>query len=186
MTFCIKYTCVVLLCLLPTLPVSAQDSLTEGIRLFQDGQLVKARQFFETLHTQQPTNRNVTFYIGRIAFEEKKYEHAIEWLKQSIDEAPCNADQALWLGRAYGYHAQQVNIFRKPFLAKKVQEHFEKAVACDPSHVAARWDLMEYYLRAPGFLGGSTEKAKEQATRIRQFDPDEGQKAWELVSELQR
>ena len=188
MAFFIKHIRIVLLTCIFAAYSFAQDNLEEGIQLFQDGRLVEARQFFEIIQKQQPANSQISFYLGRIAFEEKEYEQAIDWfsqaMDQTVDDEQCNVEFSLWLGRAYGYHAQQVNIFRQPFLAKRVQENFEKAIVCDPNHVAARWDLMEYYLKAPGFLGGSTENAKKQATHIQQLDPEEGQKAWALIAEI--
>lgn len=164
--------------------IDAQDTLETGIQLFQDRKPTQARRIFETLLEQQSASPIVAFYLGRITFDEKDYGKAIVWFKKSLDTGQCHAEYYLWLGRAYGYYTQQASIFRQPFLAKKVQKHFERAVSCDPSLVAARWDLMEYYLRAPGFLGGSTKKAKEQATAIQQRDPEEGQKAWELIAEI--
>ena len=96
--------------------------------------------------------------------------------------APSEAH--LWLGRAYGYQAQRSNLLRKPLLARKVHAHLEQAVACDPDHVAARWDLMEYYAKAPGFLGGSRRKAGEQAAAIARLDPAEGRKARQFLAEM--
>ena len=73
---------------------------------------------------------------------------------------------------------------RKPLLARKVHAHLEQAVACAPDHVAARWDLMEYYAKAPGFLGGSRRKAGEQAAVIARLDPAEGRKARQFLAEM--
>ena len=176
-------TCLVLLCLFSSSPAVAQNDLQTGVQLFEAGQLVKARQFFEALHQQQPINTSAPFYLGRIAYAEKNYEQAIPWFKMAVDGEQCNADYHVWLGRAYGHHAQQVNIFRKPALARQVYIHFEKAVGCDPDHVAAHWDLMEYYLRAPRFLGGSRKKAEEQAAIITRLDPAAGQKAQQFIAD---
>ena len=180
-------TCLVLLCLFLCFPFGptafAQQNLQTGLQLFEAGELVKARQFFEALHQQQPTNTSAPFYLGRIAFAEENYEQAIPWFQKAADGEECNADYHLWLGRAYGHRAQQVSLFRKPALAKRVRIHFEKAVGCDPNHVAARWDLMEYYLKAPRFLGGSRKKAVEQAEIITRLDPAEGQKARQFIAE---
>ena len=176
----------IFLILLSTAQTETQDNLEEGIQLFQDSKPAQARRIFELLLEQQATNPTIAFYLGRITFDEQDYEQAIVWFKKSLDTGQCHAEYSLWLGRAYGYYTQQASIFRQPFLAKKVQRHFERAVSCDPNHVAARWDLMEYYLKAPGFLGGSTKKAKEQATAIQQRAPQEGQRAWALIAELDK
>ena len=186
MSLFLKLGGALLLILLSASHTDAQDTLEKGIQLFQDGKPTQARRVFELLLEQETANPTVAFYLGRIAFDEQDHERAIGWFEKSLDTGQCQAEYYVWLGRAYGYYTQQANVFRQPFLAKKVQKLFERAVSCDPNHIAARWDLMEYYLRAPGFLGGSTKKAKEQATAIQQRDPQEGQKAWELVAELDK
>ncbi len=186
MSLFLKLTGVLLLIMLSAAQTDAQDTLAKGIQLFQDGKPTQARKVFKLFLEQQPANPTVAFYLGRIAFDQKDYGRAIGWFKKSVDTEQCHAEYYLWLGRAYGYYTQRASVFRQPFLAKEVQKHFEQAVSCDPNHVAARWDLMEYYLRAPGFLGGSTKKAKEQATAIQQHNPQEGRKARELIAELDK
>ncbi len=176
-----------LLCLFSVPPAAAQDNLQTGVQLFEAGQLVEARQFFEALHQQQPTNTSAPFYLGRIAYAEKNYEQAIPWFEEAVDGEQCNADYHVWLGRAYGRHVEQMSMFRKlrnVSLVKLTRTHFEKAVGCDPTHVAAHWDLMHYYAEAPGFVGGSRKKAKEQAAIITRLDPAEGQKARQFIAEM--
>ena len=43
---------------------------------------------------------------------------------------------------------------------------FETAVALNGSNVDARADLASYYIEAPSFLGGSSEKAQAQADQV--------------------
>ena len=180
-------TCLVLLCLFSSPSAVAQDNLQTGVQLFEAGQWVEARQFFEALHQQQPTNTSAPFYLGRIAYAEKNYEQAVPWFEKAVDNEQCNADYHMWLGRAYGRHVEQMSIFRRLrnlSLVRNVRTHFEKAVSCDPTHVAAHWDLMQYYRDAPGFVGGSRKKAEEQATIITRLDPAEGQKARQFIAKM--
>ena len=176
----------VLLCLFSSPPAFAQNNPQTGLQLFEAGQLAEARQFFEALHQQQPTNTSAAFYLGRIAYAEKNYEQAIPWFEKAVDGEQCNADYHMWLGRTYGRHAEQTSMFRLGLrfsLVKHVRTHFEKAVGCDPTHVAAHWDLMEYYARVPRFLGGSRKKAEEQVAIITRLDPAEGQKARQFLTQ---
>ena len=178
-------TCLVLFCLFSSPSAVAQDDLQTGVQLFEAGQLAKARQFFEALHQQQPTNTSAPFYLGRIAYAEKNYEQAIPWFEEAVDGEQCNADYHVWLGRAYGRHVEQMSMFRKLrnlSFVRNVRTHFEKAVGCDPTHMAAHWDLMHYYAEAPGFVGGSRKKAEEQAAIITRLDPAEGQKAQQFIA----
>ena len=174
--------------LLATVAAFGQDSgastLEDGIRLFRTGQLEDARRIFEAAHERQPSDTEAAFYLGRVAFEREDFETAIDWFAQAADGEGCPAEAYLWLGRAYGYHAQRSSLLHKPLLARKTHAHLEQAVACAPDHVAAHWDLMEYYAKAPIFLGGSRKKAGEQANIIARLDPAEGRKARQFLAEM--
>lgn len=162
----------------------AAPTLDDGIELFHAGRLADARRIFAAAHERQPTDTRAVFYLGRVAFAEEDFEAAIDWFARAADVEGCPAEAHLWLGRAYGYQAQRSSLLRKPLLARKVHTHLEQAVACDPDHVAARWDLMEYYAKAPVFLGGSRKKASEQADVIARLDPAEGRKARQFLADM--
>ena len=51
---------------------------------------------------------------------------------------------------------------------------FERAVELDPANREAAGDLFDYYLDAPGFLGGGVNKAEALAAAVAQRDPAEG------------
>jgi tetratricopeptide (TPR) repeat protein len=156
-------------CLLAAAPIAMAQSgeaVDSGVQLFERGQLSEAQQFFEHFVVAQPNDPLGAFYLGRIAFEEQHYDRAIEWFEKAVEQESANSDYHLWLGRAYGQQALRSNILIQPFLAKKVKAHFEQAVALNPDNLAARADLQEYYEKAPGFLGGSPEKARQQAEEI--------------------
>jgi tetratricopeptide (TPR) repeat protein len=59
-------------------------------------------------------------------------------------------------------------------LARRTKGEFERAVDLDSTYVAPREGLLRYYLAAPGFLGGSSEKAREQAAVIAKLNPYRG------------
>jgi len=59
-------------------------------------------------------------------------------------------------------------------LAPKMKSAWEKAIALDPKNLDARTSLIQYYLQAPGFMGGSVEKAKEVAGQVLKLKPAEG------------
>jgi len=147
-------------------PAGAAEDITVGIQLFDEGRLAEARQFCESFAREHPGDPAGLFYLGRIAFAEEHYEEAAAWFEKAVRLGDGNSDYHLWLGRAYGHQAERASVLRQPLLARKVKEHFEKAVALNPENLAARYDLMEYYLRAPRLLGGGQEKAREQAEEI--------------------
>jgi tetratricopeptide (TPR) repeat protein len=126
------------------------------------------------------------FAQGQQAFQAQQYEHAVRWLEQAIQLDTTQAEYYLWLGRAYGYQAQQAAPGEQFFLARKVQKAFEKAVDMNPELLAARLDLLAFYLQAPSLVGGSVEKAKAQAVEIIKRDAQQGRLAWQQCQRANR
>jgi tetratricopeptide (TPR) repeat protein len=56
-------------------------------------------------------------------------------------------------------------------LAKKVRNEFERAVELDRKSWEARTDLAEFYLEAPGIVGGGKDKARAQADALASLNP---------------
>lgn len=119
------------------------------------------------------------FALGQAAVRMRQYERAVAWFEQAVQLDPTNAGYHLWLGRAYGHQARRASAGEQFFLARKVRRHLEKAVVLDPDDIAARRDLMQYYLQAPGLLGGSVAKAQKQAEEIAKRDASQGLLAWQ-------
>lgn len=104
--------------------------------------------------------------MGRIYDAQGKSGDAVDWFEKAVKINDKNALHHLQLGNALGTEAQKASKLRQPFLARRIKTEFELAVACDPKLADAHEGLMEFYLQAPGFMGGSLEKAKEQAQII--------------------
>jgi len=116
----------------------------------------------------------VYLLMGQDYFGLAEYKQATDSLEKAAALAPTNAECLLWLGRAYGRRAEISNPLSAPGFASKSRQMFEKAVALDPSNREAVGDLFDYYLGAPGFLGGGENKAESLAAKVAQHDPAEG------------
>lgn len=86
---------------------------------------------------------------------------------------PGNSRYHLWLGRVYGQKADHSSFWTAAGLARKVRSEFETAVQLDPRDVEARSDLGEYYLEAPGVMGGGKDKAESEAQQVSALDPSQ-------------
>jgi tetratricopeptide (TPR) repeat protein len=107
---------------------------------------------------------------GQAAMKAGDYDKAIDVFKQAVAKSPKNPDAHFHLGEAYGSAAEKASLFGQASLAAKCRDEFEAAVALDPNHIDAREGLIDFYLLAPGFMGGSEEKALLQAQEIKKRD----------------
>ena len=95
----------------------------------------------------------------------------ISTCEKAVALAPNNSRYHLWLGRVYGEKADSSNFISAASLAGKVRTEFETAVRLGPDSVDARSDLGEFYLEAPGIVGGGRDKAEAQAKTLSTLDP---------------
>jgi cytochrome c-type biogenesis protein CcmH/NrfG len=112
--------------------------------------------------------------IGRDRFMLGDYKKAAEAFERAFSMEPANSEYADWLGRSFGRRAETASPFFGPRYASQAREYFEKAVALDPGSEAAQRDLFDYYLEAPGFLGGGYDKAEAIARKIAERNPGQG------------
>jgi tetratricopeptide (TPR) repeat protein len=124
--------------------------------------------------------------IGRNQFMLGEFKKASESYQQALAADPSNSEYEHWLGKALGKRAETASPFTAPGLASKARQHFEKSVALNPGNKAAVDDLFEYYLEAPGFLGGGLDKAARLAESIAALDPAEGLWAQARIAERRK
>jgi tetratricopeptide (TPR) repeat protein len=129
------------------------------------------------LLNQQTDDARVNFLLGRDFFMLGEYKKSTEYIQKAIAAQPSNGDYEDWLGKIYGKRAEVSNPLLAPGLAVKARQAFERSIELNPKSSEALDDLFEYYLEAPGFLGGGYEKAKEVAARVAAIDPSEGHSA---------
>jgi Flp pilus assembly protein TadD len=121
--------------------------------------------------------------IGRNHYMLGDYKKATQAFQAAVAAQPANSDHYLWLGRAFGRRAEQSSPFTAPAYAGKARQNFEKAVELNPRNLEALSDLFEYYLEAPGFLGGGLDKATLLVTKIAGLDPVEAHYAQYKLAE---
>jgi tetratricopeptide (TPR) repeat protein len=121
--------------------------------------------------------------MGRDYYMQGDYKRSTEALEKALAAEPGVATHALWLGRAYGRRAESSSVFTAPGLASKARQYLERAVELDPRDLDALSDLFDYYVEAPGFLGGGMEKARRTAERMERISPAEGYLAQAKLAE---
>ncbi|MEO1023407.1 MAG: tetratricopeptide repeat protein [Bacteroidota bacterium] len=150
--------------------VYSQSAFDSGKSAFDNGDYERATRHFDEVKDSPEAQ----FYLGRIAFLNNDFSKAISWIEKAKKTEPDSSKYYLWLGHGYGRKAQNSSKLRQPFLAKKSLSNYEKSVEIDPANIEARNSLIEFYLQAPGFMGGGTDKAYKQVEAIAEIDPFQG------------
>jgi tetratricopeptide (TPR) repeat protein len=121
------------------------------------------------------------FQQGREALSKGELDKAVGLFQKAVAAKPNESDYHFWLGSAYGNQAMKANMVSQVSLAKKTLAEFEKAVQLDPNNIEARFGLIDYYLRAPGFMGGGEDKAIQQAAEVKKREGLAGHRAYARI-----
>ncbi len=111
--------------------------------------------------------------IGKSQYMRGEFKRASEAFESAVKANPRNSEYRMWLGRAYGRRAETASFITAPGLASKARDSFERAVELNPRNLEAVSDLFEYYLEAPGIMGGGLNKAAALAERVKDINPAE-------------
>jgi tetratricopeptide (TPR) repeat protein len=139
-------------------------------QLLAAGRVDQAVQTLERQIQASPTAQAYNL-LCRAQFELDDWDAGIPACEKAVSLAPDNGLYHLWLGRIYGEKADHTNFVKAASLAKKVRVEFERAVQFAPNSWEARTDLAEFYLEAPGIVGGGEDKARDQANLLLPLNP---------------
>jgi tetratricopeptide (TPR) repeat protein len=160
-----------------------------GPDLDRANKLYNITEFQQSLEVLQAVpNKDAAVYelMGRNYYGLGDFRKATEALEHSAVLAPGNSTVYLWMGRAYGRRAETSSIVTAPGFANKARQSFEKAAQLNPANLEAQSDLFEYYLEAPGILGGGFDKAAATAAQIARISPAEGYWAQARLAEKRK
>jgi Flp pilus assembly protein TadD len=127
----------------------------------------------ELLSSTAPKTAAVYQLMGLCYYQQADAKKASEQFERAVNLEPANPDYHLWFGRALGRRAETSSFITAPGLASKAREQFERAVELSPRNTEAMSDLFEFYVEAPGILGGGLDKAAALAEKMGQVNPAE-------------
>lgn len=138
------------------------------------GHWKRARALVEPRLRDAPNDPLAVFLMSQINFAFGHKEAPLDLAEKAVALAPGVAKYHRQLAEALGVKAQRSNLFQQAFLARRFKKEIDAALAIDPDDIQAQRDLMEYYLLAPGLVGGDRKQAEALAERIGRIDRGQG------------
>lgn len=149
---------------------AAEGAFERALGLYQQ---TNYKQSLAVLNSVATPTAEEFCLIGRNYLMLGDFKKATDNIQKAVEMNPDSSDYYLWLGRAWGRRAESSSMFSAPMSAAKARQAFERSVELDGKNLEAINDLFDYYLEAPGFLGGGLDKAGALAERIGQLNPAE-------------
>jgi tetratricopeptide (TPR) repeat protein len=162
---------VTLLVILPPAQAILATAVVPSRELLAAGRVDDAIQTLQEKIDRSPNDAESYNLMCRAYFMLEDWDRAIPACERARNLDPRNSLYQLWLGRIYGEKADRTGFLSAAGMAKKVRIAFEAAVELDPKSWEARTDLAEFYLEAPGIVGGGKDKAQAQADALMQLNP---------------
>ena len=139
--------------------------------LLAAGRVDEAIDSIEQQTHHSPADAESQNLLCRAYYMIEEWDRGITACEKALSLDPQNSRYHLWLGRIYGEKASHAGVLSAAGLAKKVRQSFERAVELDPKNWEARSDLAEFYIEAPGMVGGGKDKARAQADALIPVNP---------------
>ena len=159
--------------------------LAEASRLVEAQRLPEAREPLENLLRREPKNLEAVLLLGRVYDRTGRRDQTIALLEPWIESHPDNVRLLGLYAGACMLRAGELGVgFRALRLARRGRDLMERAVVLDPTDIAYREGLVDFYRQAPGLAGGSLAKARAHADAIAAIDPVRGA-AWQAAILLQ-
>jgi Tfp pilus assembly protein PilF len=163
--------------------LSSSTELDRAIHLYEKGEFSGATNVLYSLSRSSPSDSNVRLWLGKSYLKTRQWDKAVGEMEKAAQLEPSNAKFHLWLGRACGARAAHSFFITAFGWAKRVVRAFETARRLSPEDLDVRFDLLEFYLDAPGAVGGGRDKADAEAKTISRLDPKRGYAARAMIFE---
>jgi tetratricopeptide (TPR) repeat protein len=153
-------------------PAAANDPAPEA--LIQAGHWKRARPLVEQRYQANPGDARSAYLLSQVKAAFGDLDAAVPLAEKAVALDSNSADYHLQLGILCGETAEKASLFSKAGWAHRFKEETDKAAALDPRNLDARFALIEFYLQAPRFMGGSKQKAADMAEEISRINPAHG------------
>jgi tetratricopeptide (TPR) repeat protein len=158
----------------------------EAETLIEAGHWKRARALVEQRLHDAPDDPNATFLWSQIRNAFGDRSSPLPLAEKAVRLAPGVARYHRQLAEVLGVTAQHANVFQQALLARRFRKEIDTALQLDARDVQALRDLLEFYLLAPGIIGGDAAKAETVARRVAEIDACEGLLASARIAEYRK
>ncbi len=123
---------------------------------------------------QEPGNADALIARAELILlegNESRLDEAADFATRCIAAHPERSDCHETLGNVLGRKASAGGLLSAMGYATKIRDAFQRALELDPANHRARFSLLQYYLLAPGIVGGGKGKAQALASDTQKTQP---------------
>jgi tetratricopeptide (TPR) repeat protein len=161
----------------------AADGQVSPRELIEGGHFKRARALVDARNANDAETLYLQATLKQIYGE---LDAAQKLAERAVAANPKEAQYHYRLSDITGEMAQKASVFRQVGLGRTFKKECDAALALDPNHVEALKNMMQFYLHAPGIVGGDKAKAHAIADQLMKLDPVEGYLAQIMLARMDK
>jgi tetratricopeptide (TPR) repeat protein len=142
--------------------------------LIDAGHYKRARAAAEATFKETPRDAETLCLMSIVRGAFGNLDEAEKFAEKAVALNPKSARYHFQLAEVVGQKAQNAGVFHQIGLGRQFKKEAETTLQLDSHHVGALFDMMMFYLKAPGIIGGDKTKARANAEQILKIDPVRG------------
>ena len=156
--------------------LAADAPPTSVTNLLDKGHFKLAQAILTPQLKQNPNDGATNCAMSKVSGAYSHWDDAVQQAEKAVSSDDKRADYHAQLADALVSKLSKSDsgFFAKMSLANRFKKEALQALQLDPKNVDANTDLMEFYLEAPGIVGGGTDKARDLAENVVRIDPPHG------------
>lgn len=164
---------------LPLLPLATFAASTDSrwpaaeqaAALIRQNELAPAEALLSPLTGADSKDAAAFFQLGNLRSKQRRADDAVSAYEHALRLDGTRPEYFSSYAIALSAKLPGANFMVQAMLAPKMKNAFAKSVALDARHLPGLIGLARYHSNAPEIAGGSLEKAKEFARRVKDGDP---------------
>ncbi len=164
---------IILFCLFPFYFFGQEALVSRADALISEKKYVQAEAVLKKAFQDGNDSSALLEKLGDVYGHQKNWGKAAVYYKKLRDRHPDVANYHYKYGGVIGMKALE-NKLKAIGLIGDIKSSFIKAAELDPTHIEARWALVELYMQLPGVLGGSKKKSLKYAEELEALSKVDG------------
>src|SRR5579871_1835185 len=170
--------------LLAVLSAAAADLTADA--LIANGHFKRAREIAEATYKAHPDDSRANYVLARIQHEFASLDEAAKLAEAAVRLDPKSSAAHRELGEIYADQAEHVSFLKQLGFARKIRAEFDAALAIAPNDPDNMFDQVQYFVEAPGVVGGDKNKAAQVADDLVKVDPARGYLALAFIARQEK
>ncbi len=158
------------------------QNFNHALTLYSQKDYDEAYKVFNAFAKDNKHYAESRYHMGLISMHKQDFIKAEEYLKQALSVNTEVAKYHVAMVNALGNIITKANKFSQATMAPTLRKHMEEAIRLNPMDMNTPLMLIGYYMQAPGFMGGGSDKAIALANSIMKRSKADGYRAIGLIA----